>query len=124
MQLILNNQVGWKELFFEFVPAIGITGSVETALVPTIYFAKERTALADPREISKLIHCGYQKAWDASVQRLINRHNREMSVALEIAIAIHTDNMQIGWVVCGRYEVKRCGFELLAAPWACLKRNR
>src|SRR6266481_3474640 len=124
MQLILNNQVGWEELFFEFAPAIGITGSVETALVPTIYFAKERAALADPREIGKLIHCGYQKAWDASVQRLINGHNREMPIPLKIAIAIHTDNMQIGWVVCGRYEVKRCGFELLATPRARLKGNR
>src|SRR6266436_9100863 len=123
MQLILNNQVRGKQLFFELVPAIGITGSVETTLVPTVYFSKEGTALADPREIGKLIHCGYQKAWDASVQRLVNRHNREMSVALEIAIAIHTDNMQIGRVVCGRYKVKRSGFELLPAPWARLKGN-
>src|SRR6266567_134491 len=86
MQLILNNQVRGKQLFFELAPAIGITGSVETALVPTIYFAKERTALADPGEIGELIHRGYQKAWDASVQRLVNRHNREMSVALEIEL--------------------------------------
>src|SRR5260370_11611107 len=47
-----------------------------------------------------------------------------MSVALEIAIAMHTYNMQIGWVVRARYEVKRSGFDLLAAAWACLKRNR
>src|SRR6266446_9572885 len=124
MQLILNNQVRWEQLLFEFVPAIGITGSVETTFVPTVHFSKEGTTLADPREIGKLVHRGYQKAWDAAVQRLINRHNREMSVALEIAIAIHTDNMQIGWVVRGRYEVKRSGFELLTAPWARLKGNR
>src|ERR1700720_4010282 len=124
MQLILNNQIRWKQLLFEFAPAVGIARTVETALVPTIYFSKERTALADPREIGELIHCGYQKAWDASVQRLVNRDNREMSVALEIAIAIHTDNMQVGGVVCGRYEVKRSGSELLTAPWAGLKGNR
>ena len=66
--------------------------------------------LAHPREIGKLVHGRYQKARDASVQRLVNRH----------AIA---NSMQVGRVIRGRYEVKRSGFELLTAPWARLKGN-
>jgi len=124
MQLILNNQIRWKQVLLKLAPSIRVNRSVEAFLVPTIHFSKQRTTLADPGQVGKFIDCGYEEAREAAIQRFVNRDNRKVSVALKVAIAIHAHDFQIGWVIGVRKQVERCSLEFLSAPRTCLKRNR
>ncbi len=126
MQLVLDDQLGRREVGFQLDGADLLVAVAEEALAAGEARdpAEELGDLALPGHGGELVHGGDQEAGEAAVDRLVHQVDRQVEVAGELAGVAEAGDVQLlGGVLTG-VEAEAVGLEGSAAPGARLQRDR
>ena len=124
VQFVLDDEVGRGEWLAEHLAVLWLRCGVEARGVVAVGTAEQRTAGTHPGQRGELINRGDEEGWQAAVDRLIHRDNRQRAIAAEITRKIATDDAEFAWRVGVGPQAERGGGEARVAPRAALQRDR
>ena len=99
MKLILNDEVGCREIRSERCSASWFASTIEALGVIAIDKPEERSRLAREWKRSEFIYRSYQECWKTPIYWFVDSHNRQISVTAKVAFVVYAVHLQVDWLV-------------------------
>src|SRR5208337_5240350 len=95
VELVLDDQVRWRDRSRQRMSAALFTGTVEALRIVPGRPAEEPPDVASPWHGREFVNRRNQEAGQAAIDWLIDRQDRQRRVAREVASTIHTHDAQV-----------------------------
>ena len=89
MQFVLDDEVGrWQAIRRQRTAASRIAWSVEAVVIEALHSAEESAHRPRPGHGRKLVHRGDDEAWQAAIDRFVDRQNGQRFTSAKGAVSI------------------------------------